>query len=185
MARKPKERKEPIINKEYIWELEVDDVIHEFKVFVGEDECITYADGVECKHLKIMDKTQMYGVLQIDCQTRVLDEVTDFQLENGIPYIKLEDEDGKRKWVKSDTTKEDELQDKIRKVKREAYGYIIIGLIFLAISIGQKLITGKFDDVFMMPMLGIFSFTCFGMQMIRLKNELTAMGRPFSWKLEK
>lgn len=183
MARKPKERKVPIVNKDYIWELDVDGETHEYKVFVGEDECITYADGVECKRLKIMDKTQKPGVIQIDCQTRVLDEITDFQLENGIPFIKLEDEEGKRKWVISDTTKEDRLQEKIRQLKKEAYGYAIIGVVFLAIALAQKIITGKFDDVFMFPMLGIFCFTCMGMQMIRLKNELEALGRPFSWKL--
>lgn len=183
MARKPKERKVPIVNKAYIWDLEVDNDIHEFKVFVGEDECITYADGVECKRLKIMDKRQMEGVIQIDCQTRVLDEITDFQLENGIPFIMLEDEDGKRRWFASDTTKEDRLQDKIRRLKKEAYGYAIIGLIFFAIALVQKLITGHFDEVLMFPMMGIFSLTCMGMQMIRLKNELEAMGRPFSWKL--
>ena len=183
MARKPKASKNPIVNKEYIWNLEVDNDMHEYKVFVGEDECITYEDGVESKHLKIMDKTQMQGLLQIDCKTKVFDEITDFQLENGVPYIKLEDEEGEYKWVSSDTTKEDRLQAKIRQLKREAYGYVIIGLIFCAIALGQKILTGHFDEVFMMPMLGIFSFACFGMQMIRLKNELSAMGRPFSWKL--
>ncbi len=183
MARKPKERKVPIVNKEYIWDLEVDNDMHEFKVFVGEDECITYADGVECKRLKIMDKRQMVGLLQIDCQTRVFDEITGFQLENGIPYIKLEDEDGDRRWFMSDTTKEDRLQEKTRQLKKEAYGYAIIGLIFFAIALGQKIITGRFDDVFMVPMMGIFCFTCCGMQMVRLKNELEAMGRKFSLKL--
>ena len=91
MRRKPKPRKIPIVNKEYIWTLDVDNDIHEYKVLLCEDECITYEDGVECKRLKIMNKTQMQGVLQIDCQTKVFDEITDFQLENGIPYIKLED----------------------------------------------------------------------------------------------
>ena len=126
MLRKPKPRKVPIVNKEYIWELEVEGQPHEYKVFVGENECITYEDGVECKHLKIMDKTQMQGVLQIDCKTKVFDDITDFQLENGIPYIKLEDEEGKLKWFKSDTTKEDELQARIRSVKKESYFYALL-----------------------------------------------------------
>ena len=159
MARKHKERKVPIVNKEYIWTLEVDGENHEFKVFVGEDECITYADGVECKRLKIMDKRQIEGVLQIDCETRVLDEITGFQLENGIPYIKVEDEEGDRKWTMSDTTHEDRLQQKIRSVKKEAYGYACIGVLFFLIALGQKLITGHFDEVFMIPIMGIFCFT--------------------------
>ena len=183
MARKPKARKVPIINKEYIWDLEVDNDMHEYKVFVGEDECITYEDGVECKHLKIMDKTQMQGLLQIDCKTKVFDEITDFQLENGIPYIKLEDDEGELKWFKSDTTKEDELQARIRSVKKESYFYAALGVVFFIWALLQKLITGHFDEVFMVPMMGIFCFTCCGMQLVRLKNELNAMGRKFSWKI--
>lgn len=182
MARKPKARKVPIVNKEYIWELEVENDMHEFKVFVGEDECITYEDGVECKRLKIMDKTQMRGLLQIDCQTKVFDEITGFQLENGIPYLKLEDEDGEYRWIMSDTTMEDRLQAKIRSVKREAYGYAVIGLVIWAIALGQKLITGHFDEVLMLPVLGIFCFACCGMQLVRLRNELNALGRKFSWR---
>ena len=183
MARKPKARKEPIVNKEYVWALEVDNDMHEYKVFVGEDECITYEDGVECKRLKIMDKTQMQGLLQIDCKTKVFDEITDFQLENGIPYLKLEDEDGNMIWFSSDTTNEDRLQDKIRQLKREAYCYILVGLLFFGIALAQLIFTGAVDEMFMMPMLGIFCFACFGMQMIRLKNELESIGRKFSWKL--
>lgn len=183
MVRKPKARKVPIINKEYIWELEVDDSMHEFKVFVGEEECVTYQDGEECKRLKIMNKTQMQGLLQIDCKTRVFDEITDFQLENGIPYIKLEDEEGNRKWFKSDTTKEDELQARIRSVKKEAYFYALLGLGFIVWAVLMKIITGHFDEVFMIPMMGIFCFTCCGLQLVRLKNELLDMGRKFSWKL--
>jgi hypothetical protein len=183
MRRKPKPRKVPIVNKEYIWTLEVENDIHEYKVFLGEDECITYEDGVECKRLKIMDKCQMQGVLQIDCKTKVFDEITDFQLENGIPYIKVEDEEGNRKWVKSDTTKEDELQAKIRSLKKESYFYGLMGLGFFIWAIIEKIITDHSDDSFMIPIIGIFCLGCMGMQMVRLKNELEAMGRKFSWKL--
>ncbi len=183
MARKPKARKVPIVNKEYIWDLEVNNDMHEFKVFVGEDECITYEDGVECKRLKIMDKTQMPGLLQIDCQTKVFDEITGFQLENGIPYIKLEDEDGDVKWTMSDTTHEERMQQRIRSVKLEAYGYAGIGVFFFIVALIQKLVTGSFDEVFMIPMMGIFGFTCCGLQLVRLRNELNDLGRPFSLKL--
>lgn len=183
MARKPKERKVPIVNKEYIWELEADGQIHEFKVFVGEDECITYADGVECKHLKIMDKRQIEGLLQIDCETRVLDEISPFQLENGIPYIKLEDEDGDLVWIMSDTTKEDRLQQKVKNLKKEAYGYAAVGGASALACVIQFLIEGTLGEWPILPVMSIFFFSGYGMQMVRLKNELEAMGRKFSWKL--
>lgn len=183
MARKPKERKIPIVNKEYIWELEVDNDLHEFKVFVGEDECITYADGVECKHLKIMDKRQMEGLLQIDCETRVLDEVTGFQLENGIPYIKIENEDGDLRWCMSDTTREDRLQEKVRILKKEAYGYGLIGVLFIIMAFVERIITGEFGNPPILIIMGMMFFAGCAMQLVRLKNELEAMGRTFSLKL--
>jgi hypothetical protein len=183
MFKKKKEAPKPQLPKEYVWALDIEGEDHEFKCLVTEDEVITYEDGVECKHLKIMDKTQMQGVLQIDCKTRVFDEITDFQLENGIPYIKLEDDEGEHKWFKSDTTKEDELQARIRSVKKESYFYAALGVVFLIWALLQRLITGHFDEVFMVPVMGIFCFTCCGMQLVRLKNELNAMGRKFTWKL--
>lgn len=182
MARKPKARKVPIINKEYIWELEVDKKLHEYKVFVGEDECVTYADGVECERLKIKDKTQMPDLLQIDCKTLVLDEVTGFQLENGIPYIQIEDEDGDLRWCMSDTTREDRLQQKVRILKKEAYGYAVMGIVFLLLILVEMPLT-KNDTLLISPILGICCFAGAALQMVRLKNELEAMGRKFSWKL--
>mgnify|MGYP003313027877 CR=1 FL=1 len=112
-----------------------------------------------------------------------LARLIDFQLENGIPYIKLGDEEGNLKWYKSDTTKEDDLQARIRSVKKESYFYAAMGVVFFVWALLQKLITGEFDDVFMVPMMGIFCFTCCGMQLVRLKNELEAMGRKFTWKI--
>jgi hypothetical protein len=58
-----------------------------------------------------------------------------------------------------------------------------LGVVFFIWALLQKLITGHFDEVFMVPMMGIFCFTCCGMQLVRLKNELEAMGRKFSWKI--
>jgi hypothetical protein len=83
----------------------------------------------------------------------------------------------------SDTTHEDRLQQKIRSVKKEAYGYACIGVLFFLIALGQKLITGHFDEVFMIPVMGIFCFTCCGLQLVRLRNELLDLGRTFTWKL--
>ncbi len=182
MARKPKERKVPIVNKEYLWDLDVDGDIRTFKVFVGENECITYEDDVECKHLKIMDKRQMQGVLQIDCETKVFGDMTPFQLENGIPYLKLENEDGDLKWTMSDTTKEDRLVQQIHNLKKEAYMYAGIGLIFTLVTLVVQLTVGL-GEWSMLPIIGIMCFTAAGLQLVRLKNELEAMGRKFSWKL--
>ena len=58
-----------------------------------------------------------------------------------------------------------------------------MGVGFFIWALLQKIITGQFDEVFMVPMMGIFCFTCCGMQLVRLKNELEAMGRKFTWKI--
>ena len=176
-------KNEPIVNKMYVWELEVDGEMVEWKCFVGEDECITYEGDRECKHLKIMDKTQAQGVLQIDCKTRVWDEIVPFQLENGVPYIKLTDENGESKWRSSDTTKEDRLQAQIRKVKTEAYVSLGFGALLILVTIGQFLIFKTLGDWPLAPMIACLCFAAAGMNLIRLKQELEAMGRTFTWKL--
>lgn len=179
MARK----NEPIVNKMYVWELEVDRKPVLWKCFVGEDECITYEGDQECKRLKIMNKEQKQGVLQIDTQTRVWDDIVPFQLENGVPYIKLENEDGEKKWRMSDTTREDRLQAQIRKVKKEAYMTCGVGAFFLLCWVVQILMTGSLGEWPIMPVMAVFCVVSAAMNMVRLKNELDTMGRPFSWKL--
>ena len=183
MVRKPKARKNPIVNKMYVWELEVEDRLVEWKCFVGENECVTYEGDRECKHLKIMDKTQMEGLLQIDCETRVWDQIVPFQLENGIPYIKIEDEEGKKKWVMSDTTREERLQTQIRSVKKQAYMMIGLGVVLLLIALAQYLIFGTMGEWPIAPVLACMCFAACAMNLVRLRNELLAMGRTFSFKL--
>ena len=178
-------KQEPIVNKMYEWELEVDGQTVQWKCFVGENECITYEGDRECKHLKIMDKTQKQGVLQIDCKTRVWDEIVPFQLENGVPYIKLENDEGELKWVSSDTTKEDRLQARIRQVKKEAYASWFLGGVFVLICVIQYMIEGTLGEWPIMPTLALMCIAAGFINMIRLKNELEQLGRPFFWTLEK
>lgn len=179
MAKKHK----PIVNKMYEWNLEVDGQLVSWKCFVGEDECITYEGDRECKRLKIVDKTQAPGVLQIDCETRVWDDIVPFQLENGVPYIKILGEDGKQKWIMSDTTKEDRLQAQIRKVKKEAYMYFGIGVLVVLFGVAQYLIKGTLGEWPIAPILATMFFVAGALNLIRLRNELSDMGRQFSFKL--
>lgn len=178
MAKKHK----PIVNKMYEWNLEVDGKLVSWKCFVGEDECITYEGDRECKRLKIVDKTQAPGVLQIDCETRVWDDIVPFQLEDGIPYIKILNEEGKQKWIFSDTTKEDQLQAQIRKVKLEAYLSMGAGLILMLVTLYQYL-TNSLGEWPIAPMMALLCFVAGGMNLVRLNNELKALGRKFSFKL--
>ncbi len=178
MARKPRVRKIPLVNKEFLWEIEVDDDIHEFKVYLTEDECITYEDGVECDRLPIQDKMQMEGLLQIDSETKVFDEVLPFQLEAGIPYIKIEGN-----WKASDTTEEERIQEKVKSYKKQSYILIATGIAMLLITLVQFIVTGSIGEWPMLPVMGFFMIACGAMTMVRIRGELEAMGKPFSWKL--
>ena len=54
---KKKKNLKPNLPKQYVWELEVAGEDKTFSCVVSEDECVTYEDGVEHKHLKVMDHT--------------------------------------------------------------------------------------------------------------------------------
>lgn len=178
MAKKPGVRKIPLVNKEFVWEIEVDDEIHEFKVYLTEDECITYEDGMECDRLKIQDKMQMEGLLQIDSQTKVFDEVLPFQLEAGIPYIKIEG-----CWKASDTTEEERIQEKVKMYKKQSYTLAVVGLVCLLLTLVQFIVTGNIGEWPMMPIMGIFMIACGAVTMVRIRGEMEAMGKTFSWKM--
>ena len=170
MFKKKKSSEHPDLPKEYVWELEVAGVSREYKCLVTEEGVTTYEDGVEHKHLKITDATCMEGVLQIDCETKIFGELIPFQLERFIPYIKL---DGR--WIMSDTTKEDRLQQQIAIYKKQSKQEAIVGVAALLYILVTKLITGTMGDLWILSVFGIFFISSAGLRMVRLKTELNAM----------
>ncbi len=168
------------MSREYVFTLEVEDEEVLWKCLVGEDEVITYEGDVECKRLKVMNHEKKPGVLQIDCVTKVYDEILPFQLENGMPFIKI---DGQ--WVASDTTEEDRLQANIRKYKKESYIYAFAGAIMLVGYLIVALVTGDWGEWPIAPIMGIFCISSGALTMVRLKNELDAIGRKLDWKPRK
>lgn len=166
------------MSKEFIFNLVVEDEDVVWKCVVHENEVITYEGDTECKHLKITNPEKKKGVLQIDTVTKVYDEILPFQLENGVPYVKIEGQ-----WIMSDTTMEDRLQAKTKTLKKQSYAMFAVGVGFFVFMLGRYLITGTLGDWAAEPILGSFCIACGALQMIRLKQELEAMDRPFSWKL--
>ena len=112
----------------------------------------------------------MEGVLQIDCETKIFGELTPFQLERFIPYIKLQDH-----WVMSDTTREDRLQQQIAIYKKQSRQETIVGVLCLLVVLGMVLFTGSMGDLWILSVFGVFFISSAGLRMVRLKNELTAM----------
>ena len=166
--RKTKEK--PTLPKEYVWELEINGEDHTYSCIVTEEMVTTFEDGVEKKHLKVMNPECKQGVLQIDTVTTLFGEPMSFQLERFIPYIRLEDG-----WTSSDTTKKDRLDATVAVYKRNAKWEILCGIAFLVAALLKQLITGDLDDWFMVNVFGIFFIFAGISTRIRLKQELEAM----------
>lgn len=169
MFKKKKSTVKPNLPKEYVWALEIDDVDHEFKCLVTEDEVITYEDGKEHKHLKVVDHTCMEGVLQIDCETKLFGSMVPFQLERYIPYIKLD------RWIMSDTTREDRLQEQIVIYKNQSKWETITGIAMILVHLLGQLVIPVLSEMWMLTVFGIFFIASAVYRLARLRNELTAL----------
>ncbi len=169
MFKRKKSTVKPDLPKEYVWALEIDEVDHEFKCLVTEDEVITYEDGVEHKHLKVVDHTCMEGVLQIDCETKIFGEMYPFQLERYIPYIKLD------RWIMSDTTRDDRLQEQVAIYRKQSKMEYIIGGVMILLNVILGVAFGMFEDTLMFSIMGMLFIVSGAYQMIRVKQELAAM----------
>jgi len=159
----------PELPKEYVWALEIDNEDHEFKCLVTEDEVITYEDGREHKHLKVVDHTCYEGVLQIDCETKIFGTMTPFQLERYIPYIKLD------RWIMSDTTREDRLLEQVAIYRKQSRIEYIIGAIMILVNVIMGIAFGMFEDTLMFSIMGMLFIVSGAYQMIRVKQELNAI----------
>ena len=166
---KKKKNLKPDLPKEYIWALEIEGVDHELKCVVYDDEVVTYEDGVEHKHLKVMDHTCEVGVLQIDCETKLFGEMVPFQLERYIPYIKLD------RWIMSDTTREDRMAEQIQIYKNQSKWETICGVAMILAHLIIELCWPDFGEVWMLTVLGIFFISSAVYRLARLRNELNAL----------
>ena len=170
MFKKKKEAPKPQLPKEYVWALDIEGEDHEFKCLVTEDEVITYEDGVECKHLKVMDHTCQVGVLQIDCNTKLFKELVGFQLERYIPYLNLAGG-----WTMSDTTREDRLAEQVVIYRKQSKWEILIGLGMILANIILGLTMDWFEDAMMFTVIGILFIVSGIYQQLRVKQELEAI----------
>lgn len=169
MFKRKKSTVKPDLPKEYVWALEIEGEDHEFKCLVTEDEVITYEDGREHKHLKVVDHTCMEGVLQIDCETKIFGEMYPFQLERYIPYIKLD------RWIMSDTTRDDRMAEQIVIYKKQSKWEVITGIAMILVHLIVALCFPNFGEMWMFTVLGIFFIASAVYRMARLRNELTAL----------
>ena len=169
--KRKKDAPKPELPKEYIWRLLYDGEEREFKCVVTEDEVITYENGVEHKHLKIMDPTCQVGVLQVDTKTKIFGDMVDFQLERFIPYIRLEDGN----WHMSHTTEDDRMQEQISIYKKQSKWETITGVVLILVSVAEWIIRGEMVDLWIFLVIGIF-FICSAIyRLARLKQEIEGL----------
>ena len=159
----------PELPKEYVWALEINNEDHEFKCLVTEDEVITYEDGREHKHLKVVDHTCYEGVLQIDCETKIFGEMTPFQLERYIPYIKLD------RWIMSDTTREDRMAEQVQIYKNQSKWEAILGVIAILVHLLGQNIFPILAEAWMLSIFGVLFMVSAAYRMVRVRNELEAI----------
>lgn len=158
------------VSNEHVFSLDYDGEIRQWTCVVGEDECVTYEGDVEKKHLKIMNKERAPHVLQIDTVTSIYGELIPFQLENGIPFIKLQGE-----WVSSDNFQEAKLQATAKMYRRQAKQEAAVGVVALLVVLAKFLLTGDIGDWWMLSVFGVFFIACGAMQAVRVHNELNAI----------
>ena len=80
-------KNEPIVNKMYVWELEVDGEMVEWKCFVGEDECITYEEAANLhKDAEVIINTTPAGMFP-ECEGEPIDIAGFDNLEGVIDAV--------------------------------------------------------------------------------------------------
>ena len=157
-------------SNEHIFRIDFDGVIKQWKCVVLDKEVVPYEDGVEQKHLKIKNAERAPGVMQIDTVTTIYGEQIPFQLENGIPFIQLEDE-----WVPSDTFAAAKQEAAVKMYQRQSKNESIVGLGMLALVLGKWLFTGDMGQWWILSVFGIFFLASAALRLVRLRNELNAM----------
>ncbi len=156
--------------KEYVWNLMWDGEDKVFKVLVTDTECITYEGDKEHKHLKIMNPVRKNKVLQIDTVTSVYGKQVPFQLENGVPYIKLDDV-----WKMSDTNRADRIAQGARVNKLSAGIEIGAGIVICAVMAIMYLLGMDLGQWWILIPMGVMLIVGGFSMLSRLKAEMEAI----------
>ncbi len=158
--------------KLHIWYLDVDGEEKVFKCQVTETECITYLGDEEHKHLKITNPVRKDKVLQIDTVTSIYGQQVEFQLENGVPYIKW---DGG--WKMSETNRQDRIAQGIHVNRLSAWIMISVGLLCCGATAVLYSILGSSNmgQWWLLAFGGVAVLMTGCMNLSRLKMELQAL----------
>lgn len=158
------------MSKEFVWNIDFDGDVKEWKCVLHDTEVVTYENGEEKKHLKITNPEVKQGVLQIDTVTKVYGMDVPFQLEKNVPYIKLGD-----KWSMSATTYEDRKKKLLKDQKLAAYLLLGIGLLMGAACLIRYLIEGTMGNWWFLLVMGSLVAVTGFVQYKDLKNNIALL----------
>ncbi len=153
--------------KEYVWYLDIDNEDKIFKCLVTDTECITYEGDKEHKHLKITNPVRKNRVLQIDTVTSVYGQILPFQLENGVPYIKI---DGS--WKMSETNRQERIAQNIRVNRISSFLLIGAGIAVTLVMLAKHYLTGDVGKWWFLSIMGAMLIISGCSNLVRLKKEL-------------
>ena len=165
------------MNNEFFWSMEVDGKDHSWKCEVTDTECIFYEEEEESGRIAIANPEKKQGILQIDDYVMVFGRKCPFQLENGIPYVKIDD-----RWVMSDTTM-------FARQKKMLYNQKVTGLVQaglgVAVAVGyfiaSQFMEGVSENWFILIMASFFVIV--GMaQFFTARKELKEYADPVEEK---
>ena len=159
-----------VCSNTHVFSLEYDGVVKKWTCVVLENEVVCYERSKETARIRIENPEVAPHVIQVDTVVNIYGEEIPFQLENGYPFIKLEDE-----WVASDTFVEAKREAAVRMYKRSSLQEAIAGGLMLIGLLIFWLIRKDIGDLWILSVFGIFFLSSAGLRMVRLRNELMAI----------
>lgn len=154
----------------HIFSIDYDGVIKKWNCVVLEDEIVCYERSKETARIKLTSREVAPHVIQLDTVVNIYGEEIPLQVENGFPFIRLEDE-----WVASDTFDAARQAAAIKMYKRNSLQETVAGAVMLVAMVVIWLVTGSLDDWWILSVFGIFLLSSAAYRMVRLRNELMAM----------
>ena len=152
------------MSKEFVWTLGVDGTDRVWKVLVTDEECVIFEEKEEVKRIKIGNHEK--NTLQIDTEVEVFGKECPFQLENEIPYIRIND-----KWTASDTTMADRQKKMMETQKLTAKVQALLGVGVCIAALVKYLVTKELGSWWFLVILGSVIGITGLLQFYALKKE--------------
>lgn len=169
MAKFKKKYEKIECSNEHYFRFDYHGVIRSWKCVVLDKEVVTYEGDRETARIAITNPERAPQVIQVDTEVSIYGETVRFQLENGFPFVRLEDE-----WVPSDTFDEAKRNAAAKMYRREAAKQITLGIIVLLVELVIWLINKEIGTLWIMTVFGIFFIASGCFTLVRVFNELRA-----------